>query len=745
MSRLYLIFILLLSFSIGSFAQKELGSIMKTAKEQYKKGDFVYALSFYQKAMAIDSNNVTVLWEYAETLRAYKDYRKAAYYYGKVYEKENTKLYPESVLYYGLMQKQNGNYTAALATFKQALRKYKAYKKDYLYLKAKREIESTTWAIANSEENHVVIDLLPNEINTPNSEFGHTIYNDILYFSSLRGDSVSANEEVYATTYKTKLYSSLLKEEKFHENELISAFSYENLNSGNGSFSLDGERYYFSICEDDNFKYQCKIAVAYIEDGQFVDIDTLGEIINEPGANTTMPHIGELDGREVLFFVTNKNKHNMMDIYFSFIKKGTHYSEPLPLTKINSIDDEITPFWDKENQRLYFSSNWHDGYGGFDVFYSEYRDQQFSAPINAGLPINSPANDNYFFIHGDSSYVSSNRIGVNYSKNPTCCSDIFVVYRPIRFVKTEKETLADLNKRLPVVLYFHNDWPDPKTTATTTRINYIDNYHDYKALLPVYRAEVAKGLDTETAEKVVENIEGFFEDYVDKGVKDLELFRNLMLEELDNGHSLELLIRGFASPLAKTEYNINLTKRRITSLKNYLYRYNNGVFKKYMDNTAENGAFIKFKEIPFGEYTADTTISDDFYDVQNSIYSKGASLERKIEIQSVTIISKDSSNVIDADMSIRHLGKVKKGEIVSTDFEITNVSDGIINFQTADFECECVRLKYSKDLLQAGEKAKITVILDTKNLTGNVVETIGLRTIESSLEEKIVVTAEIIP
>src|SRR5690606_38381109 len=135
---------------------------------------------------------------------------------------------------------------------------------------------------------------------------------------------------------------------------------------------------------------------------------------------------------------------------------------------------------------------------------------------------------------------------------------------------------------------------------------------------------------------------GFFEDYVDKGVKDLELFRNLMLEELDNGHSLELLIRGFASPLAKTEYNINLTKRRITSLKNYLYRYNNGVFKKYMDNTAENGAFIKFKEIPFGEYTADTTISDDFYDVQNSIYSKGASLERKIEIQSVTIISKDS-------------------------------------------------------------------------------------------------------
>ncbi len=744
MSRLYLILILLSASAFTSFGQKELDALLKAGRSQYQKGDYVYALSYYEQAMKVDSNIVNVLWEYAETLRAYKDYRKAEYYYGKVYEKEQAKMFPESILMLGLMQKQNGKYELALMTFKQAVRKYSKDKKGYLYLKSKKEVESTSWALSNVKiEDHVIIDLLPNEVNTPNSEFGHIIKDDILYFSSLRGDSISENEEVYATTYKTKIHTSELRDEKFQKDTLVSEFSFDKLNTGNGTFSLDGKRYYFSMCNDNGYKYQCKIAVAHVEDGKFTDIDTLGEIINISDANTTMPCIGELSGREVLFFASDRNKNQQMDIYYSFIKSGNQYGAVLSLDKVNSIGEEITPFWDSTQQRLYFSSNWHNGFGGFDVFFTKFENEQFSDPINAGQPTNSPANDNYFFKYRDSTYVSSNRIGVNYSKNPTCCSDIFVMYSPIRYVKTKKETLEDLNKRLPVTLYFHNDWPDPKTTSQTTKINYINNYNDYRALLPTYKEEYSKGLTGDDIDEAKEDIESFFVQYVDQGVKDLELFRDLMLVELEKGISLELTIKGFASPLAKTDYNINLTKRRINSLKNYLYQYNGGVFKKYLDGTAENGAHVRFKEIPFGEYTADTFISDNLNDLKNSVYSRVASLERKIEIQSVSIISKDSSNVIDMDIPIRHLGKVTKGEVVSVTFRITNVSDEVVNFQKAEVECSCIRLRYSKETLQPGEVCELEVLLDTKDLSGNVVQAIQLRTIESSLKEKIVVTAEI--
>jgi len=318
-----------------------------------------------------------------------------------------------------------------------------------------------------------------------------------------------------------------------------------------------------------------------------------------------------------------------------------------------------------------------------------------------------------------------------------------VLYPPVKVVKTPKETLVDLNKRLPVTLYFHNDWPDPKTTSPTTKINYIDNYHAYRALIPTYEKEYSKGLTGEKAEDAKEDIDDFFTQKVDQGVKDLELFRDLMLEELNKGVALELTIKGFASPLAKTAYNVNLTKRRIMSLKNYLYNYDNGVFRPYMDRTAKNGAYLKFKEIPFGEYKADTLISDNLNDLKNSVYSRSASLARKIEIQSVNILSKDSSNVIDAQTSIYHFGKIPATLPVKTVFKVKNVSDKLVNFQRATVNCECIKVEYSKETLQPGETADVTVGFDPEKKHGNVVETIQLHTIESNLPEEIVITAEV--
>ena len=79
MSRLYLI-ILILFVGTNVQAQSKLGKYLDFAKEQYDKGDYYYALEYYKKAMDLDSQSVDIVWQYAETLRAYKDYRKAEYY-----------------------------------------------------------------------------------------------------------------------------------------------------------------------------------------------------------------------------------------------------------------------------------------------------------------------------------------------------------------------------------------------------------------------------------------------------------------------------------------------------------------------------------------------------------------------------------------------------------------------------------------------------------------------------------------
>lgn len=695
MSRFHLILFLFLASSSPLFGQSKLGAYLKHAEEKYKKGDYYYAVELYEKAMEIDSNSVSTLWKYAETLKSYKDYRKAEYYYAKVYDREQGGIYPMSLINLGLMQKHNGKYDEALETFKKAKKKFYKDKKSYEYLKSKRELESCLWAKSAIKDTANVNYLrLPETVNTFDSEFGHNLHNGVLVFSSLRADSINTAEEVYSTTYKTRLFQSELKDGIFEKSSRIEDLMMEKLNTGNGTFSADGKRFYFSLCADEGYNYKCKIMVANFDNDNWSSIDSLGEIINEEGANTTMPCIGELDGQEVLFFSSDREgTEGGMDIWFSAIKNGNQFSKVRNVKTINSRDNDLSPWWDKTSNTLYFSSSWLDGFGGYDIFKVHYQ-TQFEEPQNIGLPYNSPANDLYYFKSGDTSYFSSNRLGVMFSKNPTCCSDIFTTFPPLKIENpTPKETLADLNKRLPVTLYFHNDCPDPKSRDTLTKVNYINGYGEYRAMLDKYQLEYSSGLSGEKSEEAKEDIESFFIEYVDQGVKDLYLFRDLLLEELQKGSKINITVKGFASPLAKTDYNVSLTKRRISSLVNYLMAYENGIFRPYLMNNAPNGGKVLFNQVPFGEYTANKLTSDNFHDQKNSVYSRAAAIERKIEIQSVDYIQDDSLLFItELSPNFIDLAAISQIAPFSKTLQFKNKGNAILEIDRIEIENDYVKV-----------------------------------------------------
>ncbi len=750
MSRLYLIVIFFLA-STSLFSQNELAKYLKFADQQYKKGDYIYALEYYQKAMEIDSNSVVIQWNYAECLRSYKDYRNAELAYAKVYSKEEGNIYPNSLLYLGLMQKQNGKYDEALETFKKVKKKFSKDKKAYIYLKSKREIESCLWAkSALKDTSSVTIHSLPETVNTKNAEFGHIIYNNLLIFSSLRPDSINENEEVIATEYKTNIYYSERKGADQEQSQKLLALLKENLNTGNGTFSLDGKRFYFSLCGEDSYNYRCKIMVAKYENEKWSNIDSLGEVINEHDANTTMPCIALIDNVETLIFSSDrKGSIGGMDLWMSQIKNGNQFSTAKPLKSINTIENDVTPWWDPITKKLYFSNSWNDGFGGNDVFYSSYN-SQFEAPTNAGIPINSSANDLYFFKDVDTAYVSSNRIGVLYSKNPTCCSDIFQL-KPIVIKKQatdsvipKKETLAELSKRLPVTLYFHNDVPNPRSTDSTTKVNYINSYSDYRQMLEQYQKEYSNGLKDSKADEAKEDIESFFIEYVDQGVKDLSQFRDLLFEELEKGAKIRVTVKGFASPLAKTNYNVNLTKRRIGSLVNYLYEYQNGIFKPYIDKNSKNGGYVEFAEIPFGEYTANQLTSDNPNDQKNSVYSRAAAIERKIEIQSVSFIE-DSIKPIQliSKNQLIDFGLVKSGKILEHEFTITNDSENEITLGEPRITCDCTLLEIPKKTLAPKESMKIKMKFDSNGYEGLTVKSVYLNVLGQEGELRLIMSSEI--
>lgn len=705
MPRLYLIFFLLIS-SAG-FGQNLLGKYLDFADEQYAKGDYIYALQYYEKAMELDSNTVSILWKYAEALRGYKDYRKAAYYYRKVYEKEETAIFPSSLLQWALMEKQNGNYDEAIELFKRAKKKYSKDKRTYNYLKSKRELESCLWAQAALKDTANLEKIeLPKGLNTVNSEFGHTISQGQFVLSSMRSKKENVGEEMLDDNYKNRLYYTPWKDSlKEVSPALLEALNDPAFNTGNGCFSPDRKRFYYSRCGGTEAQFNCQIWVATYQNGKWSNPNPLGEIVNEPGTNTTTPTIAVIENEEWLIFSSNREDgKGAMDLYFTVIKNnGNQFSKVRPLNAANSLDNDISPFYDADKKRLYFSSSWFDGFGGYDVFYSELKNGRFDEPKNAGIPINSPANDIYYFQDRDSIYVSSNRLGVQYVKNPTCCSDIFGFKHPrILVPETKKETLAELNKRLPVTLYFHNDIPDPRSKETTTKVNYINSYNDYIAMLPEYKKEYAKGLSGEKAVEAEEDIESFFLQYVEQGVKDLVLFQTLLLEELQKGFQIRLNVRGFASPLAKTEYNVALTQRRIMSLNNYLRAFDNGIFAPYLDGTAKNGGKLELVGIPFGEYTANQITSDNPNDIKNSIFSRAAARERKIEIQSVSYLETDSIFFfVDCVPNVITLGKIQQGEN-QFQFTIHNNHEKNLRITAIKTEGDLVQFRFGNNLPAKG-------------------------------------------
>ena len=342
MSRLYLIFFLWL-FSTQVSAQVKLKKLVDFADEQYKNGDYFYALEYYKQALDRDSTSLELMWKYAETQRAYKNYVDAADYYARVYARDEGVVYPESILYLALMEKQMGAYTNAFKNMKRAKKNYSDDRTTYLYKKATQEVESIAWVLNNLKDSSAIdqgVIRLPKNINSNNSEFGHTVHGNTFIFSSLRADSVSEiNEEVHSKIYKTKLYTSEIKNGIFEKNKRITDLESKKLNAGNGSFSSDGKRFYFSMCSDTGFSYSCKIFVSDFENGKWSNIDTLNETINEPGKNTTMPFITKISGKEILFFASDREgTKGGMDIWMSAIKNGD-FTKPTNCSKINSLDN----------------------------------------------------------------------------------------------------------------------------------------------------------------------------------------------------------------------------------------------------------------------------------------------------------------------------------------------------------------------------------------------------------------------
>lgn len=176
----------------------------------------------------------------------------------------------------------------------------------------------------------------------------------------------------------------------------------------------------------------------------------------------------------------------------------------------------------------------------------------------------------------------------------------------------------------PIVLYFDNDEPNRNSKAVTTNQTYTEAYEKYQNRKSKFESE-SNTIDGKTAIAI------FFDKDIKKGNDDLNALAAKIAKNLDTGEKVNITVKGFASPLAKDDYNINLTKRRISSIMNFLSRYSGGKLSKMMDR-------ISVTEQANGEDASATGLSDDEKNTKLSIYDLAPSKERRVEIVDVRFV-----------------------------------------------------------------------------------------------------------
>ena len=259
-----------------------------------------------------------------------------------------------------------------------------------------------------------------------------------------------------------------------------------------------------------------------------------------------------------MYFVSDRNGgYGGLDVWFSIIDSAGNFSFPINAgPKINTIADEITPFYLPLSNTLYFSSSNKDtGLGGFDVYSSIGSLNRWETSINMSS-INSEYDEMYFSLFNDkNAFFSSNRITDSLS---FCCNNIYSVEFENEIIDIQ-DTIQDFSDNagfVPFEIYFDNNSPNPR---------FFDSNNDLIFSYKKFYVDYFKNRESYYYNQNDSIIDFFFESTLKKGYKGLISMLENTLFDLSKGFIVELTVQGYASPLASDSYNRKLSSLRIKS------------------------------------------------------------------------------------------------------------------------------------------------------------------------------------
>lgn len=234
--------------------------------------------------------------------------------------------------------------------------------------------------------------------------------------------------------------------------------------------------------------------------------------------------------------------------------KGEWYKTKSLGSVINTKGDEDNPFLDYDGKTLYFSSNGHRGYGGFDIFKSVYDSSTmiWSSPENLGYPVNTPDNELSFHPTKDGrrSYFASVREG------GMGFSDIFMVnYHGESLGPNKEQSIVSIDDLIKESRQ-KNIGVDASTNESESTMPFED--HEVKLM------SIAHQIYFDASQSYIQ--------------QENQVALNKIIEMIKKHKNLRINISGYASMDGNPKYNLDLSHKRAMIVFDYLIE--NGVEEK---------------------------------------------------------------------------------------------------------------------------------------------------------------------
>ena len=359
------------------------------AEKTYNAGQYYKAVDMYREAYdKIQGRSIKdeITFKIAECYRKTSQPRRAELWYSNAIKRDYDN--PLIYLYHANALKTNEKFDEAIGSYKE----YQKLKPDDP--RGERGVKSCTLAKQWKENPSGYKIAKQRFLNSTARDFCPTYskaeYNEI-YFTTSREECTG--EETHGGTgeYFTDIfYSQKDVSGRWSDPEPIPGDVNTDVEEGTASFTDNYSTMFFTRCEVDNQKTMgCNILRTEKDNGEWVNPEPLSIAAD----SLVVAHPAISGDGSTLYFVSNiPGGYGKMDIW-KVTRNDDEWSEPVNMgDQINTPGNEMFPFIHPDGT-LYFSSDYHLGMGGLDIFKATVQNNGEYKIKNMRYPINSTHDD----------------------------------------------------------------------------------------------------------------------------------------------------------------------------------------------------------------------------------------------------------------------------------------------------------------------------------------------------------------